>query len=162
MGRNWQRSQPWLKPARLCLGCLSGPSIAVPEWRWHPRLLSGSAQPDKSRDAPPGTEWGWGGQMEGSVLSTLSPLAGCHHPDTPHSLPRECHCAACVTGWLSSESSRAGCSSTVPCCHGYLAVSPESWHQCLRGARALPHAYACARQGPGHIWASYSILVENE
>lgn len=162
MGRNWPRSKPWLKPARLCLGCLSG----------HPLLsLSGGATHCSwvgvlsliSHGMPlQAPEWGWGGQMEGSVLSTLSPLAGCHHPDPPHSLPRECHCLACVMGWLSSESSRAGYSSTVPCCHGYLAISPESWHQCLRGARALPHAYSCARQGPGHIWASYSILVENE
>ena len=162
MGRNCQRSKPWLKPARLCLGCLSG----------HPLLsLSGGAVHSswvgvlslRSHGTPlqaPG--WGRGGQMEGSVLSTLSPLAGCHHPGTSHSLPKGCHCPACVMGWPSSEPSWAGCSSTAPCCHGYSAISPESWHQCVRGARALAHAYAWARQGPGHIWASYSILVENE
>lgn len=59
-------------------------------------------------------------------------------------------------GLAIPEPSKAGC-NIEPCCHGYLAISPELWHQYLQGARALPHAYVYTRQGPGHIWASYNV-----
>lgn len=134
---------------------------------WHPLLPPngiishcfwvGACSPVNHRMPLQVPERGMGGQMEESMHSPLLPLAGCHHPDTLLSLLRECHHPACMTGWPSSEPSPARC-NTAPCCHGYSAISPELWHQCLRGARVLPHAYTCAWQGTCHIWASYNIF----
>lgn len=155
MGRNWQISKLWSKLARPWAVCPSIPcclqlglSPIAPGWNNPGWQITGCPSKHQSEDREARWKQAW--------------TALCHHwltaiTQTLYSLPRDCHHPACMMGWPSSESSQARC-NTVPCCHGYLAISPEWWHQCLRGARALLHAYAWAQQEPCHIWASYNIF----
>ena len=75
-------------------------SIAVPEWRCHPLLLSGSAQPDKSRDAPPGTRVGMG-RPDGRKCAQHSVTAGWLPSPGPSALLAEGMSLSCLRDGLA-------------------------------------------------------------